>query len=71
MKTGKLWNDSIFLTAIVVPGGVLVVLGLITAFVVVGQALLMFRRRQATRVEAGTGSYPCPEASHVGRCCGD
>jgi hypothetical protein len=67
MKTGNLLSDLIFLVLIAVPGGVLVVLAAMTAFVVVGQSLLMFRRRQAARVKADTGSYPCPEASHVGR----
>jgi hypothetical protein len=71
MKTGKLWNDSVFLTVIVVPGGVLVVLGLMTAFVVVGQVLLMVRRRRASRFQGETRPFPCPEASHVGRYCGD
>jgi hypothetical protein len=55
METGNLLSDLIFLAAIAVPGGLLVVLALMTAFVVVGQALLMVRRIQASRVKGARG----------------
>jgi hypothetical protein len=55
MATGKLFNEIIFVAAIALPGGVLVVLAFMTAFVLVGEALLMVRRIQASRVKVASG----------------
>lgn len=51
MRTGNLLSDLIFLALVAVPGGVLVVLAVMIAFVFVGQTLLMFRRKRAARVQ--------------------
>jgi hypothetical protein len=55
METGNAFSDLIFLAAMAVPGGVLVALVLMTAFVVVGQALLIIRHSRALRVKGAPG----------------
>ncbi|TAM82168.1 MAG: hypothetical protein EPN47_09475 [Acidobacteria bacterium] len=55
MLTEKLLSEVILGTANAVTGGLLVVLALMAAFVVVGQALLMVRRIRASRVKRTSG----------------
>ncbi|HXH49470.1 MAG TPA: hypothetical protein VNM47_09005 [Terriglobia bacterium] len=55
MATGKLLNEIIFVAAFALPGGALVVLAFMTAFVVVGRALLMIRHSRALRLAAVPG----------------
>jgi hypothetical protein len=50
MATGTLVSNVIFAIANVVAGGLLVVSALMTAFAVVGQALLKVRRIRASRL---------------------
>ena len=51
MAIGKLLSDVVLAAASALAGGLLIVLALMTAFAVAGQALLMIRRTRISRVK--------------------
>lgn len=68
MATGKLLSDVVLAAASALAGGLLIALALMTAFVVVGQALLMVRRTRTSRAKGAQGHARAgrPAASGAG-----
>lgn len=55
MTTGSLYIDVVSAAASALAGGLLLVLTLMTTFVVVGQALLVFQRSRAAQAKPTPG----------------